>query len=119
METIYRKVFIKSEADLPEDKAEYFVHIKERIESLYRSGINTLTSDYPEDLFKEIWMNNIDWYLQPVELPSDEEIDKAGAKYEKEYQEAFNTPEAAFAAVYANEDFVAGMKLLRDKLINK
>ena len=108
MEPIYRKVFIKSEADLPEDKAEYFVHIKERIESLYRSGINTLTSDYPEDLFKEIWMNNIDWYLQPVELPSDEEIKKEALKFV-----------ANEDMLYEAQIFEAGMKLLRDKLINK
>jgi len=38
-------------------------------------------------------------------LPSDEEIEKEGNNYSEEY--------------FAIEDFVAGMKLLRDKLINK
>ena len=104
MEPIYRKVFIKSEADLPEKEGRYFVKIK---------GLPPEVIDIDIEYYsirlnrgdKKNWINNIDWYLQPVELPSDEEIEKAGNEYSEE--------------CFAIEDFVAGMKLLRDKLINK
>ena len=101
MEPIYRKVFVKSEADLPEEDGYYFCGVK------YENGaIADLEHFNLND--KEIinsWLNDIDWYLQPVELPSDEEIEKASNKYSEEH--------------FAMEDFVAGAKWLRDKLINK
>jgi len=102
MEPIYRKVFIKSEADLPEEETYYFVKTKgyydRNIDIFYWRKTNFLQG-------KQNWLNSIDWYLRPVELPSDEEIEKAGNEYSEE--------------CFAIEDFVAGMKCLRDKLINK
>ena len=115
MEPIYRKVFIKSEADLPED-GTYIVHFKNsrpQLVDLNKNSIFSKDNDY--------WLENIDWYLQTKELPSDEEIEKAGGEYEKEYEASFNMPDslAPIGGIWANEDFVAGAKWLRDKLINK
>jgi len=103
MEPIYRKVFIKSEADLPKKRGEYyFFH---RIgESILRHICYCHKTDDME-LLPKAYMDNYDWYLQHVELPNDEEIEKEGNNYSEEH--------------FAMEDFVAGMKCLRDKLINK
>jgi len=104
MEIVYRKVFVKSEADLPEREGRYFVKLK----GLPPEVIDIAVGYYnlsPNCGYKEDWLNEIDWYLQPVELPSDEEIEKVSNKYSEEH--------------FAMEDFVAGAKWLRDKLINK
>jgi len=96
MEPIYRKVFIKSEADLPEEGECRFFHDKNLKHLLWCHFTEQLKDDY---------LYTYDWYLRPVELPSDEEIEKAGNEYSEE--------------CFAIEDFFAGMKCLRDKLINK
>lgn len=58
----FTQVFIKSEADLPKEEGDYFVHEKN-------------TPDWDTDNYhfdKEIedeyhsWLNNIDWYFQPL-----------------------------------------------------
>jgi len=67
MGQIYRKVYIRSEANLPEKVGLYFAYI--------RDDKNKTCQWYDSDL-KEYWIRNIDWYLQPIELPSEEEIDK-------------------------------------------
>ena len=74
MEPIYRKVFIKSEADLPKKRGEYyFFH---RIgESILRHICYCHKTDDME-LLPKAYMDNYDWYLQPVELPSGEELEK-------------------------------------------
>ena len=66
--TIYLKKEIKSEADLPKVDDLYFVHSK-------NSGKQTKFSFHEN---AHVWMKNIDWYLQPIELdlPDDEEIVK-------------------------------------------
>lgn len=56
METLYRKVIIKSEKDLPEDGI-YFVHS-------IKSG---LVTEYSYHDNPNVWMCRIDWYLQPIE----------------------------------------------------
>ena len=67
METIYRKVFIKSGADLPEKADRYFVHHKKADRNEATEWFFDIDSDY--------WLSHYDWYLQPVELPSDEEME--------------------------------------------
>ena len=97
MEPIYRKVFIKSEADLPEEETYYFVKTKgyydRNIDIFYWRKTNFLQG-------KQNWLNSIDWYLQPVELPSDEEIEQ-------------------YAQKTTHGNTVNGAKWMRDKLINK
>jgi len=93
METIYRKVFIKSEADLPEETDHFTVHLKGKSKWFtdnlrYEKGDNSY------------WMVLVDWYLQPVELPSDEEIEQ-------------------YAQKTTHGNTVNGAKWMRDKLINK
>ena len=103
---VYKPLFIKSEADLPKEDGYYFCGVK------YENGaIADLEHFNLND--KEIinsWLNDIDWYLQPVELPSDEDIKNEGFLYAKRVQTVFDNEIWAFKA---------GMKLMRDKLINK
>ena len=97
MEPIYRKVFVSSPADLPKDGA-YIVHFKDsypRLAELNKNSIFSRDNDY--------WLENIDWYLQPVELPSDEEIKLA-------------CPQTLIARISC---WIQGAKWFRDKLINK
>ena len=69
----YRKVFIKSEEDLPKEDGDYIVHSK----SYGWTGIANWKAfenpNYPE-YNQYLWLLNYDWYLLPVELPSVEEI---------------------------------------------
>ena len=54
MET-FRKVIIKTEADLPKEEGEYFA---------CRSGFKTVQSFKFTDQF---WLKEVRWYLQPIE----------------------------------------------------
>jgi len=74
MEPIYRKVFIKSEADLPKKRGEYYFFHKIG-ESILRHICYCYKTDDME-LLPKAYMDNCDWYLRPVELPSDEEREK-------------------------------------------
>jgi hypothetical protein len=56
----YKKIEIKSEADLPVKMGDYFVHEKNRPEW-------DLNSYFYASDHTPIWLNNIAWYLQPVE----------------------------------------------------
>jgi len=63
----YRKVFIKSEEDLP--KEDGIVIVKDTTNAnphyfIYNKGC------------RDFWLTNIDWYLQPIELSADEGIEK-------------------------------------------
>jgi hypothetical protein len=65
---IYKKVYIQSEVDLPKDANWYFIFQSSR-------GMDVLF--YTGDLEnKTNWLSKVDWYLLPVELPSDEKIEK-------------------------------------------
>jgi hypothetical protein len=84
-EIIYRKVFIRSVNDLPTKEDEYYVHRKDnRLEYWNWYGAN----------FNANWMALIDWYLLPVELPTEEEI--------------------IDAVDYYSTGFIAGAKAMRD-----
>ena len=65
-EETYRKIFIKSEADLPKEYKNYPVHIIGT-----PSDITENCAYISTDAFKQpeidFWLNNIDWYLQPQE----------------------------------------------------
>ena len=113
MEIVYRKVFVKSEADLPEREGRYFVKLK----GLPPEVIDIAVGYYnlsPNCGYKEEWLDNIDWYLQPVELPSDEEIERWIDLELKKLK---------LPHIYSNELLNGWMiftaKRFRDKLINK
>ena len=101
MEPIYRKVFIKSQADLPEEEGDYYVYAI--IDSTQEIKL-TYWHFYPnEEQSLNLWIEFVYWYLQPVELPSDEEIKLA-------------CPQTLIARISC---WIQDAKWLRDKLINK
>jgi hypothetical protein len=55
----------------------------------------------------------------PIEVPSEDEIYKAGGQYEKEYEEGIHAPGIPFGAVWANEDFDAGAKWAINEIIKR
>jgi hypothetical protein len=60
-EKLYKKVYIRSEADLPKEDGIYFVAKKDSLKSNWlKPLIFTIIS-------KNEWLNTIDWYLQPFE----------------------------------------------------
>ena len=65
MESLYRKVYIKTEADLPEE-GEYVCQLKNG--SLINCDFDT-DNQYGA-LFKKWYSKNIDWYLQPLPEPA-------------------------------------------------
>jgi len=69
---LYKKVEIKSEKDLPE-------------EGMYDTdkGLKFFDPDKESKLFNE-WITDIDWYLQPVEMPTEEETEEAIKELGKE-----------------------------------
>jgi hypothetical protein len=74
---LYRKVEIKSEEDLPDSDKSFIVHTKQHYngESGLRIGVL-----HPDDYnwYQELngdSIYDVDWYLLPVELPTDEEIE--------------------------------------------
>jgi hypothetical protein len=57
---LYKKVWIKSEADLPKEDGVYFCYYK-------KYGENS-THFYKNNLARiQRWLTELDWYLQPIE----------------------------------------------------
>jgi hypothetical protein len=56
MEELFKKVYIKSEADLPKDKGYYFVGYKDAGKATVHYHHNN-----------EAWIAFYDWYLQPIQ----------------------------------------------------
>jgi len=63
----YDKIYIKTEADLPKEEGNYYVH------EINRPEWDLDNYSYASD-HSSTWLNNIDWYFQLVEQPSDEAI---------------------------------------------
>jgi hypothetical protein len=57
---LYKKVYIKSEVDLPKEDGVYFCHYK-------RFGENSTHLFKTNLARKTTWETEIDWYLQPIE----------------------------------------------------
>lgn len=58
---LYRKVYIKNDADLPKEYGRYVVHLKE----------TDTQRDYPFYCTKvsiRLWNKFVDWYLQPIDI---------------------------------------------------
>jgi len=99
--TIYIKKEIKSKADLPKVDDLYFVHSK-------NSGKQTKFSFHEN---AHVWMKNIDYYLQPIELDLlDDEVICKLAK--DRYRESSNSSDKI-------NSYCDGMELLRDYIINQ
>ena len=59
--TNYKKVFIKSEADLPKESGIYFVNEYDE---------NNIRYFHPKDLYaQKAWIGCVEWYLQPISQP--------------------------------------------------
>lgn len=75
-EETYRKVFIKTEADLPKERTILIAHFKHSERWTDLIYFNTSDDD-------EYWLSEIDWYLQPVtaKTDQDDEIDLSSPDY--------------------------------------
>jgi hypothetical protein len=78
MEQIYKKIIIKSESDLPKEDGDYII-CSNKDNPYHYTRVRSFTNDQSE-LF---WINNVDWYLLPVELPSEEEIETTSKEFHK------------------------------------
>jgi len=111
---LYKKVFIKSEDDLPKEKGYYFV--KKKAPDKRSHGFREY--DVPIDIRwsninfaqgKQDWLSNIDWYLQPIEIPTEEEVNNNACKI---YANASNPDDKILA-------FIDCFEWLLKKLTNK
>ena len=90
MKTVYVKKYIKSVDDLPKDGL-YPCHVK----SFDANSISSFILLRDETNFDVYWwLDNIDWYLLPVELPDEKEIEDEANEYSCEYE--VNAKMAAF-----------------------
>ena len=98
--TIYVKKEIKREADLPKENDRYAVHSK-------GAGLNDLHDSTWMRLYKDSWLRDYDYYLQPIELdlPDDEEI--------------YNQSELKFNTLSTKALWTGGAKWLKDKIKNQ
>lgn len=102
-EPIYVKKYIKSEEDLPKKTGDFFVCDKDGISKyLHYEAHPTFNS-------ARYWLDRLDWYLQPVELPSDEEIKAEFTKESYHYEIGRHYK--------ILKDRIFGAKWLRDKLM--
>lgn len=111
-ELIYRKVFIKSEEDLPKhnmfgDGIILIYHIKDYEVESY-NGYSSSWDDY--------FMREVDWYLQPIPLPTEKEREGEAMTYSSYPAMPDGHPE--FDVMRAN-DFDAGVKWLLNIITGK
>ena len=83
-ELYYKKVFIKTEADLPKEEGRYITHTK-GYESYYVISVKYEHSD------NYFWMQLYDWYLQPTEV------------YEKDFLEWIVSEESPVVIWYGSK----------------
>jgi hypothetical protein len=69
--TVYVKRFIKTADDLPKD-GKYIAHYKRCSDDSPAGVVLTDISSYNTDQLNN-WLNHIDWYMEPVEMPTEEE----------------------------------------------
>jgi hypothetical protein len=69
----YKKIYIKSEADLPKERQLVF----------HRNNDGLIKESEFREKYKDEWLSIVDWYLKPVKLdmPTEEEIIKKGEDY--------------------------------------
>jgi hypothetical protein len=96
-EELYRKIYIKSEADLPKE-GDYMAHPKDTYIK------NTCVAYFDPKMLSRIkdWMIQYDWYLQPIEQSeiikalSGEKIEDVKTVTSTEYQSESKTSESIF-----------------------
>lgn len=108
---LFKKVYIKSEADLPKEMGDYLV--------LRKTGYGTLLhfpfeGDVGWKADRYNWLHNVDWYLLPVSLPSDEEIE---AEIHK--QCTFRAGDEEYTNSLNERERIIGAQWMRDKLTAK
>lgn len=83
-ETLYRKVEIKTEADLPKEDGDYIVHSKSYGWIGLAIWKDFENANYPE-YNQYLWLLNYDWYLQPVEPeePKQDDYDSINVVFPK------------------------------------
>jgi len=86
MKEIYEKIYIKSESDLPKKTGNYFVAEKDNNKYIF------LCSFECNNVMSKLWLRDIDWYLQPIELPSEKLISEEASKQVSLYLKARNNP---------------------------
>jgi len=114
---LYRKVIIKTEADLPKKKDNYFIHFKSKFIITKDSECYIGYTDYSEKK-KDEWLKDIDWYLLPVDLPTDEEIENLANEFMEIYYKDSDEPNYESERTFMIEDFIFQAKWYRDKLLN-
>jgi len=102
---LYRKVFIHGEEDLPKETGFYIANVKDW-------GISDRHFLVGDKDYLKGWIEDIDWYLLPVPLPNDEEIDK----FIEEHPD--NTGDLILGAGIA-AGFKVGIKWLKSRLTDK
>ena len=65
---LYKKVYIKSESDLPKENGTYFVRIKTPPFTQELSAVGYI---WAKNISKvnRFWLDKVDWYLQPIAQP--------------------------------------------------
>ena len=108
---LYRKIKIKSEEDLPKENRKYFVHIK----GVFEDKLYFLWDTTIKSYFKK---KNVDWYLLPIELPTEEEVRLTNIKPVDKFPVPLQPTETSENKIILRD---GGPKLeisLRDRLID-
>jgi len=101
---MYKKVYIKSEADLPTEDGDYFGMERGSIESFM--SVMSFISDW-EFKNRDYWMSYVEWYLQPIPAVNEPEItDGEIEKWARENS----------GSVSATINKILGAKWMRNKL---
>jgi len=113
-EETYEKVFIKTEADLPEENGKYICMIKNiNHPALLQYDIQS-KGEYG---YSKQWLELVDWYLKPTEPVSDEDIFKSADLACCVCDE--DEPEHTRIDIVMWEGYVKGAKAHRDNKIKK
>jgi hypothetical protein len=103
---LYRKIYIKSEADLPKEVGSYFVYFKDVGEDIYdwvlTNGENPVEEYWNGQFQEDYWINTFDWYLQPIEI-TDSDIEAWADKIERRGCSYYNGLMAGAKAMRDNE----------------
>ena len=91
-QTVFVKKYIKSVDDLPKD-GQYIAHYKRFSDGSPQATVLSYINSFNTEQIRN-WTNNIDWYLLPVELPDEKEIEDEANEYSCEYE--VNAKMAAF-----------------------
>jgi hypothetical protein len=115
--TVYIKHYIKSEADLPKKDGEYFVYVRYHSEDEDCYEYNSWGFDFINKenriYYPDYWMDHVIFWLEEIELPTDDEIDEQIDKY------AFRVPYDGSNEFYdeiALKHYQAGINWLKSKL---